>query len=153
MADELCNGMINYNKKEKTFILIDRNRTIIHDSRAGFLDLKALSLKDKLESDEIPKLILYMKPLMINATDRNNFNTDNYQFYINKLLSSKRFQIQQDVLTRETVKAFGLKTVLAVSGILATCFMIYNYMSPDSSVKTAALVAAGTSNILNRRNT
>ena len=29
---------------------------MIYDSRVGFLDLKILSLKDKLESDEIHKL-------------------------------------------------------------------------------------------------
>ena len=55
MSDELPYCMIKYNKKERTFIIIDRNRTMIYDSRVGFLDLKALSLKDKLEGDEIIK--------------------------------------------------------------------------------------------------
>ena len=49
---------------------------MIYDSRVGFLDLKALSLKDKLESDEIHQFIAYMKPLLINATDRAVVNTD-----------------------------------------------------------------------------
>ena len=49
--------MIKNNRKEKTFIITDRNRTMIFDSRVGFLDLKALGLKDKLESDETYKLI------------------------------------------------------------------------------------------------
>ena len=49
-----------------------------------------------------------MKPLMINATYRKTINTDNYQFYINKLLTSKSMKIQNDVLTKETVKANGL---------------------------------------------
>ena len=39
------------------------------------------TLKNKLESDELHKLIAYMKPLLINATDRAVVNTDNYQFY------------------------------------------------------------------------
>ena len=30
---------------------------MIYDSRVGFLDLKALSLKDELERDEINKLL------------------------------------------------------------------------------------------------
>ena len=47
--DALRYGMVKYNKKEKTFIIIDRNITMIYDSRVGLLDLKALSLKDKLE--------------------------------------------------------------------------------------------------------
>ena len=71
-------GMSKYNKKEETFIIIDRNRIMIYDSRNGFLDLKGLSLKDKLEKSEINKLIAYMKPLLNNATDRAVVNTDNY---------------------------------------------------------------------------
>ena len=87
MADELRYGMIKYNTKEETFIVIDRNRTMIFDSRVGFLDLKALSLKDKLESDKIQQVIACMKPLMINATDIAVVNRDNYQVYFNKLLT------------------------------------------------------------------
>ena len=75
-------------------------------------------------------------------------NTDNYKFYFNKHLTSKGIKIQNHVLTKETVKADGLKLVSAVCEILGTCFMIYNYISPDTTVKTAALVAASTSNIL-----
>ena len=50
---------------------------MIYDSRVGFFDLKALSLNDELEREDINKLIAYMKPLMINATDRNVINHDN----------------------------------------------------------------------------
>ena len=46
MSDELRYGIIKYNEKENTFIIISSNRTMIYDSRVGFLDLKALSLKD-----------------------------------------------------------------------------------------------------------
>ena len=53
---------------------------MIYDSRVGFLDLKARSLNDKLESENKNKLIAYMKPLMIKATDRNTINHDNYHF-------------------------------------------------------------------------
>ena len=52
MSDELRYGIIKYIRKENTFIIIDKNRTMIYDSRVGFLDLKALSLKDKLESED-----------------------------------------------------------------------------------------------------
>ena len=38
-------GIIKYNRKENTFIVIDTNRTMIFDSRDGFLDLKALQFK------------------------------------------------------------------------------------------------------------
>ena len=86
--------MIIYKIKEDTFIIIDRSRTMILDSRIGFSDLKALSLKDKLESNEIIKLIAYIKPLMNSSKDRNTINTDNYQFYFNKLLASRGIKIQ-----------------------------------------------------------
>ena len=38
MSDELRYGIIKYYKKENTFIIIDKYRTMIYDSRAGFLD-------------------------------------------------------------------------------------------------------------------
>ena len=38
-----------------------------------------------------------MKPLMINATDRNVINHDNYKFYFNKLLTLNNIKIQNDV--------------------------------------------------------
>ena len=151
MSEELRYGIIKYNRKENTFIIIDKNRTMIYDSRVGFLDLKALSLKDKLESED-KKLVAYMEPLMTNATDRNTINHDNYQFYFNKLLPLKGIEIQNDVLTQEMVKA-GFILASTILGIIGTCFMKYNYMSPDTTVKTAGHVATSASNILNRAST
>ena len=151
MSDELRYGMINYNKNEDTFNIFDRNRTLTYDSKVGFLDLKALILKDKLENDEINKLIDYMKPLMNNATERNIFNTDNYQFYFNTFPTSRGIKIQNDVIKKETIKVNGLKSVSAMSGIMSAIFVIHNYMNPDTTVKSAGLVAAGAINILNRK--
>ena len=128
MSDELRYGIIKYNRKEITFIIIDKNRTMIHDSRVGFLDLIALSLKDKLENEDKNKLIAIMKPLMINATDKNTNNHDNYQFYFNKLLTLKNIEIQNDVLTQEMVKADGFKLASTILGIIGTCFTIYNFI-------------------------
>ena len=123
---------------------------MIYDSRVGFLDLKALSLKDELDSKEIDKLIAYMKPLMINATDRNTINVDNYQFYINKLIASRDMKIQNDVPTKEKVKAEGIKSLSTMSGIIASFFMIYNCIKSDPAVRTAAQVTAHASHIVNR---
>ena len=142
MADELHYGMIKYNNKEHTFIVIDKNRTMIFDSRIGFMDLKSLSLKDELDSKEVDKIIAYMKPKMINATDRNTINVDNYQFYFNKLLASRDNKIQNDVPTKETVKADGIKSLSTMSGIMASFFMIDNCIKPDPAVGTAAQVTA-----------
>ena len=94
-----------------------------------------------------------MKPLMINATDRNTINHDNYQFYFNKLLTSKRIKIQNDVLTKELIKADGFRLISTILSIIGTCFMIYNYMSPDTTVKTAGHMATSASNMLSRANT
>ena len=44
MSHELRYGIIKYNGKENTFIIIDKIRTMIYNSRVGFLYLKALSL-------------------------------------------------------------------------------------------------------------
>ena len=52
MSDELRYGIINYNKMQNTLIIINSNRTMIYDSRVGFLDLKALSLKEELERED-----------------------------------------------------------------------------------------------------
>ena len=89
---------------------------------------------------------------MNDSTDRNTINTDNYQFYFKKLLSSKYIKIQIDVLNKETVRANGLRLVSTVSVNMSTFFMIYNYMNPET-VKTACLVAAGASIKLNRTST
>ena len=59
MSYELRYGIIKYNRKENIFIIISSNRTMIYDSRVGFLDLKALSLKDDLEREDINKEKIY----------------------------------------------------------------------------------------------
>ena len=153
MSDELRYGIIKYNKKENTFIIVNSNRTIIYDSRIGFLDLKALSLKDELEREDIKKLIAYMKPLMINATDRNTINHDNYQFYFNKLLTLNNIKIQNDVLTKEMVKAKGLKQLSNIVGIIGWGLVITSYIYPDSIIKTVGAMAMSASNMLSRANT
>ena len=153
MSDEFRYGIIKYNKKENTFIIINSNRTMIYDSRVGFLDLKGLSLKDELVREDINKLIAYMKPLMINATDRNTFNHDNYQFYFNKLLALYNIKIQNDVLTKEMVKAKGLKQLSNIGGFIGWGLVITSYICPDSITKTFGAVTMSASEMLNRANT
>ena len=153
LANEFRYGIIEYNKKKNTFIIISSNRTMIYDSRVGFLDLKALSLKDELGRGDINKLIAYMKPLMINATDRNVISHDNYQFYFNKLLTLKGIKIQNDVLTQEVVKANGLRLFSTILGIISSGLIIYKFMSPDITVRNAGQVATAASTMLNRTST
>ena len=40
MSDELRYGIIKYKRKENTFNIIDKDRTMLYDSRVDFLDLK-----------------------------------------------------------------------------------------------------------------
>ena len=150
MSDELRYGIINYNRKENTFIIIDKNRTMIYDSRVGFLDLKALSLKDELEREDINKLIAYMKPLMINATDRNVINHDNYIFYFNKLFKLIIFKIPNDVLTNEMVIGKGIKNLSTTGGIIISGLFIISYIYPDMISRNAGNIAVGASTMLNR---
>ena len=153
MSDELRYGIIKYNKKENTFIIISSNRTIIYDSRVGFLDLKALSLKDDLEREDINKLIAYMKPLMINATDRNVINHDNYQFYFNKLLTLNNIKIQNDVLTKEMIMGKGIKILSNIGGIIGAGLFIFNCFYHNSISRNAGTVAMRASTMLSRVNT
>ena len=152
-TDELRYGIIKYNKKEKTFIITNTNRTMIYDSRVGFLDLTALSLKDDLEREYINKLIAYMKPLMINATDRNVINHDNYQFYFNKLLTLNNIKTQNGVLTKELIMGKGIKSFSTIGGIISSGLFIFSYIYPDITSRNAGSVAMGASTMLSTVNT
>ena len=153
MSYELRYDIIKYYKKENTFIIIHSNRTMIFDSRVGFLDLKALSLKDELEREDINKLIAYMKPLMINATDRNVINHNNYIFYLNKLLKLNNIKIQNDVLTKEMIIGKGIKSLSIIGGIISSGLIIFSYINPDIISRNAGSVAMGASTMLSRVNT
>ena len=153
MSDELHYGIIKYNKKENFFIIINSNRTMIHDSRVGFLDFKALSLKDELEREDINELIAYMKPFMINATDRNVINHDNYILYFNKLLKLNNFKIQNDVLTKEMIMGKSIKCLSTIGGIMSSGLIIFSYIYPDIISRNAGSVAMRASKMLSRVNT
>ena len=93
-----------------------------------------------------------MNPLMINATDRNPINHDNYQFYFNKLLTLNNVKIQNEVLTKETIKANGLNQLSNIGGIVSSILVITSYIYPNEVLKTVGHVAMGASNMLNRVN-
>ena len=102
-----------------------------------------------------------MKPLIINPTDIYIISPDNYEFYFNKLLASKGIEIQNDVLTKEVVKANCFKLASIVSGFISAAITIYKYMAchgrspmnPDTTMRAAGLMAAGASTMFNRTNT
>ena len=153
ISEELRYGIIKYNRKENTFVIIEKNRTMIYDSRVGFLDLKALSLKNELEREDINKLIAYMKPLMIIARDRNVINHDNCVFYFNKLLKLNNIEIQNDVLTKEMINGKGIKSLSTIGGIISSGLIIFSYIYPDIISRNAGSVAMGASTMLSRVNT
>ena len=94
-----------------------------------------------------------MKPLMINATDRNVMNHDNYQFYFNKLLALNNIKIQNDVLTKEMIMGKGIKSLSTIVGIISSGLIIFSYIDPDIISRNAAGVAMGASIMLSRVNT
>ena len=153
MTDELRYGIVKYNRKENTFIIINSNRKMIYVSRVGFLDLKALSFKDELEREDINKLIAYKKPLMINATDRNVIGHDNYIFYFNELLKLNNIKIQNDVLTKEMIMGKGIKSLSSIGCIISSGLIIFSYIYPDIILRNAGSVAMGASTMLSRVNT
>ena len=150
ISDELRYGIIKYNRKENTFIMIDKNRTVLYDSRVGFIDLKALSLKDELEREDINKLIAKIKPLMINATDRNVINHDSYIFYFNKLLKLNNIKLQNDVLTQEMVTGKGIKNLSIIGAIISAGLIKISHIYPDMISRNAGGIAMGASTMLNR---
>ena len=93
-----------------------------------------------------------MKPLMINATDRNVINHDNYQFYFNKILTLNNIKIQNDVLTKEMILGKGMKILSNIGGIIGAGLIIFNYFYPDSISRNAGTVAMGASTMLSRVN-
>ena len=105
--------------------MVDRNRTTIDDLRIGFMDLEALSLKDELDSEEINKLIDYIKPLMNSTTNRNTINKDKLIFYFNKLLTSRGIKIQNCVLMKKKVYSNWTKhreyAATAINFLLCIC--------------------------------
>ena len=94
-----------------------------------------------------------MKPLMINATDRNTINHGNYQFYFNKLLTLNNIKIQNDVLTKEMTMGNGVKSLSTIGGIISTGLIIFSYIYPDMISRNAWSVAMGASTILSSVNT
>ena len=106
-----------------------------------------------LEREDINKLLSYMKQLMINATDRNVINHDNYQFHFNKLLKLNNIKIQNDVLTKEMIKGKGMKILSNIGGIIVTGLIIFSYIYPDSISRNAGSVAMGARTMLSRVNT
>ena len=91
-----------------------------------------------------------MKPLMVNATDRNTINHDYYQFYFNKLLKLNNIKIQNDVLTKEMVTGKGIKKLSTIGGIKISGLTIISYIYPDMISRNAGNIAMGASTMLNR---
>ena len=94
-----------------------------------------------------------MKPLMINATDRNVINQDNYQFYFNKLLTLDKIKIQNDVLTKEMIMGKGIKSLSTIDGIISSGLILFSYIYPDIISRYAGSVAMRASTMLSRVNT
>ena len=69
---------------------------------------------------------------------------------LKKLLTLKDIKIQNDILTKEMIRANGFRLSSTILCIIGSCFMIYDCMNPDTTVRTAAHVASQASHMLNR---
>ena len=87
---------------------------------------------------------------MINATDRNVINHDNYQFYFNKLITLNNIKIQNDVLTKEMIMGKGIKSLSTIGGIISYGLIIFSYIYLDIISRIAGSVAMGASTMLSR---
>ena len=94
-----------------------------------------------------------MKQFMINATDRNVINHDNYIFFFNKLLKLNNIKIQNDFLTKEMIMGKGIKSLSTIGGIISSDLIIFSYTYPDIISRNAGSVAMGPSTMLSRVNT
>ena len=90
---------------------------------------------------------------MINATDRNVINHDNFQFYFNKLLTLNNIKMQNDVLTKEMIMGKGIKSLSTIGGIISSGLIIFSYIYHDIISRNAGSVAMGASTMLSRVNT
>ena len=71
-------------------------------------------------------------------------------FHFNKLLTLNKLKIQNDVLTKELIKAKGFKQASNIGNIIRGGIFIYGLTSCDTAVKTAGHVAMAASNMLSR---
>ena len=90
---------------------------------------------------------------MINATERNVINHDNYIFYFNKPLNLNNIKRQNDVLTQETVTGNCIKNLSTIDGIIGSGLFIISYFYPDMISRNAGNIAMGASTMLNRVST
>ena len=90
---------------------------------------------------------------MINATDRNVINHDNYQFYFNKLIFLNNIKIQIDVITKEMIMGKGMKILSNIGGIIGTGLIVFSYIYPDSISRNAGTGAMGASTMFSKVNT
>ena len=54
---------------------------------------------------------------------------------------------------KKKIKRNGFRLISTILGIISPGFMIYNYIYPDTTVKTAGVVAMSASTMLNRAST
>ena len=90
---------------------------------------------------------------MVNATDRNVINHDNYIFFFNKLLKLNNIKIQNDVLTQELVTRKGVENISTIGGIISSGLIIISHIYPDMISRNAGDIAMGASTMLSRVST
>ena len=113
-----------------------------------------MSLKGDLSSEERHSVINYLKLRMKDPTDRAKISENNsiLIFYFNKYLKLKGFEIQNDVFTKEQIRAKWINWTSAGLSILGSGLIIYNYISPRNGIGVAELAATTASHAIKRTN-
>ena len=110
------------------------------------------SLKDDLSSDDVHNIISYLNLRMKDPTDRATKSENN----LNKYLKLGGFEIQDDVLTKEQIRAKWFYWTSSGFSILGRGLMIYKYIgevaSPGNAIRAAGLAATTASHAINRTN-
>ena len=135
MPDQLRYGRIKFNKTNGTFFNIDRDRTLVYDSKFGSIDWKSLSLEDELLNEDKDKTTSYMNLLMTGPADSNAININNFMFHFNEL-EFREIEAQNDVW-QKIVKAQGIRMSSCIFIFISSAIMMYNFIHTGSSMRTA----------------
>ena len=73
MAEELCYVIIKLNEKDNFFVLLDKDRNVVNDSKIDSMDIKALILKEKYQMRK-KRAIQYQNLRMKDSLSRNTID-------------------------------------------------------------------------------
>ena len=151
--------LMKFNPNNDSFIIIDKNRNFVHDSSIGNINVEALSFKGDLSSNERNRVINYLKLRTKDPTSKATIRENNYIFHFNKDLKHRGFGIQNDVSSKDQIRAKRLIWTSAGFSILVSGLIIYYYIhevispiSPCKGIRADGLAATAASHAISTTN-